>query len=336
MTDERLRVAVIGLGVMGQSHARVLRELSGAELVAVCDESERTGAELARLYGVPFEASHGAVLERVRPDAVVVATPTASHRRIALDALAAGVHVLVEKPISETLEQAEEMIDAAVRAGRCLAVGHVERYNPAVRELVRRVRAGELGRVHEVHARRLGPFPARVRDVGVVVDLATHDLDVMRVILASDPVRVYAEAKREIHTSREDMVSALLRFADDTMGLLEVNWLTPTKIRELYVTGDRGLFRVDYLTQDLFFYENASADLEEWTALSVLRGVSEGRMTRFAVRKVEPLRAELEAFIAGTRGGNDIVSGRDGWAALRVALAVVVSARDHRSVELGW
>ena len=130
-------------------------------------------------------------------------------------------------------------------------------------------------------------------------------------------------------------MSGLVRFADDTMGLLEINWLTPTKIRELYVTGERGMFRVDYLTKDIYFFENAEAGLE-WSPLSVMRGVSEGPMTRFAIHKVEPLRAELQAFVAAIRNGNrgETVSAADGCAALRLALALITAGEEHRPVDL--
>jgi UDP-N-acetylglucosamine 3-dehydrogenase len=243
--------------------------------------------------------------------------------------------VLVEKPIAATVAEAQALIDVAREVDRLLAVGHIERYNPAVIELKRRLDAGQLGRVFQMHARRLGPFPARVRDVGVVVDLATHDLDIMRWLCGRDAVRVYAETRREIHTDNEDMLTGLVRFADGSQGVLEINWLTPTKVRELTVTGERGMFRADYLTQDLYFYENADCSLEGWTAMDVLRGVSEGAMTRYALQRKEPLRAELEAFLAAiTEEDDQIVKGVDGLRSLDLALALTRAADHGRLIEL--
>ena len=150
----------------------------------------------------------------------------------------------------------------------------------------------------QIDAHRQGPFPARIKDVGVVIDLAVHDLDVMRYVSGAEVVRVYAETERRIHSTREDLLTGLVRLSDGTIGTLTINWLTPTKIRELYVTGECGMFRVDYLTQDLYFFENATANGGDWETLRALRGVSEGRMIRHVVAKKEPLRAEQEAFLA--------------------------------------
>jgi predicted dehydrogenase len=174
-----------------------------------------------------------------------------------------------------------------------------------VRELKRRLRAGELGRVFQVHARRVGPFPERVRDVGVVLDLAPHDIDVMRYLLESAVTRVHAETEQRINTDREDMLIGTLRFANGAVGVLDVNWLTPAKIRELSVLGERGMFVVDYLARELTFYENEAAGTVEaagWAARH-LKGVSEGPVHRLHVDKQEPLRVELEAFVRAVRDG---------------------------------
>lgn len=326
-------VAVVGAGAMGANHARVLHAMPGVRLVGVVEPNEVPRREVTRLHGgTPFESLAGLFAAEV-PTAAVVAVPTQEHFATARALIERGVHVLIEKPIAATEEEGLGLTRLAAERGVVLAVGHVERFNPAVIALQQRLAKGELGRVFQVRAARIGPFPARIRDVGVALDLATHDIDVMRWLLASDVVRVYAEAKREIHTSNEDLVSALLRFADDAVGTLEVNWLTPTKCRELTVTGERGMFRVDYLTQDLFFFENAAAPIHAWPEMSVLRGVSEGTMTRFQVPKKEPLRAELEGFVAAVQGDRTrIVPGEDGVKALRIARALTESSRTRQTV----
>jgi predicted dehydrogenase len=157
----------------------------------------------------------------------------------------------------------------------------------------------------------------------------------MRYITGTDPVRVYCETERRIHTEYEDLLLGLLRFPDGVTGALEINWLTPTKVREVLVLGERGMFRVDDLTQDLYFYENADVGHTIWPALQTLKGVSEGCMTRFAFQRIEPLRAELEAFTNAIQNDQPSpVSGEDGLAALKLALALVESGRSHRVVEV--
>ena len=320
---------------MGRNHARVYTEMPNVQLVAVADQDGPAVTQLSERLGCRGYESHRELLEREKPDAVTVAVPTHAHANVAGDALQAGCHVLVEKPIAATLDEADQLIRAAADAGRVLMVGHIERFNPAVMDLKKRIADGQLGRVFQCHARRLGPFPPRIRDVGVVVDLATHDLDVMRYLTGSDAIRVYAETKREVHTSNEDLVSGLVRFANGVVGVLESNWLTPTKIRELAVTGERGMFRADYLTQDLYFFENAELNQAGWEQLSMLRGVSEGAMVKYALQRREPLRNELEAFLAATGGNTSaVVSGEDGKEALRMALALIESGHRGEAVQL--
>lgn len=233
------------------------------------------------------------------------------------------------------MTEGQEIIAAADHAGVKLMVGHIERFNPAVILLKQYLVQKELGRVFQIDARRQGPFPARVRDVGVVIDLAVHDLDVMRYITDAEIVRVFAETEHRIHSRYEDLLMGTVRLNDSTVGTLTVNWLTPAKIRELYVTGEGGMFRVDYLTQDLYFYENATAHGDDWETLRVLRGVSEGRMIRYVVEKREPLRAEQEAFIQAIQKDTPVpVSGQDGLKALELAQAIVQSGLEHRVISL--
>ncbi len=190
---------------MGRNHARVYNEMPDVELAAAVDLNQALASEAARLYGAQAYADYRAMLGEVRPAVVSVAVPTQYHCRVTLDALEAGCHVLVEKPIAATLSEARDMIERANELSRTFAVGHVERYNPAIIELKRRLADGELGRVFQIHAQRLGPFPARVRDMGVVVDLATHDLDIMRYLMGKRVRRLYAETEQEIHTAHEDL-----------------------------------------------------------------------------------------------------------------------------------
>ena len=332
MSGERIRVALVGAGQMGRHHARVVAESAAADLVAIVDPHE-SAEPVAALRHAPLLDSLDELLAEQRPELAIVATPTQDHADAASRLLEAGVHVLVEKPISGTVDEAEHLIELAAERKLILAVGHVERFNPAVRALRDKLRTGDLGRVFQVHARRLSPFPARIGDTGVAFDLATHDLDLM-CELAGTPVRLSAEADRKAHRSHEDLLAAILRFDSGVIGLLEVNWLTPTKVRQLTVTGERGTFVVDYLNQHLTLYEN-SHESESWSALDIFDGVTEGNVVRFAIPRVEPLRAQLEAVIAAIRGeGVEYVDGQAGLRALRLALAVIEAGASGAAVEL--
>lgn len=329
MNDARLRAGVVGLGMMGRNHVRVWDEaIPGVELVAVADPdagavASATAGRRARGYEDPR-----AMLEAESLDLVSIVAPTSFHLPVTLDALRAGANVLVEKPIAATRDEAVAMMEAADAAGRMLTVGHIERFNPAIRELRRRLAEGELGRVFQVHATRLGPFPARIRDVGVVVDLAPHDIDVMRYLVDSEPIRLFAETERRIHTEHEDLFVGTIKFANGVVGVLDINWLTPTKRRTLTVTGERGMYVADYIAQDLVFYANQDAP-DTWVnpgAGRSVTSVAEGEMTRRSIRREEPLVAELRDFAESVRdGGPPPVRPRDAMIALLLARKMVES-----------
>lgn len=330
-----MNVAVIGAGAMGRNHARVYADMGEVCLVGIADVGAGTAAAAAKRHGGRPYTDYVRMLDELHPDAVSIAVPTTDHLEVALETIRRGIHVLIEKPIAYSLDQGQQIIMAAEQAGVRLMVGHIERFNPAVIGLKERLAAGELGRVFQIDARRQGPFPARVKDVGVVIDLAVHDLDVMRYVSDAEVLRIFAETERRIHSTSEDLLSGLVRLTGGIVGTLAINWLTPTKIRSLQVTGERGMYHVDYLTQDLYFYENATPHAGEWESLKVLRGVSEGRMIRFALAKQEPLRAELEAFLSAVTNETPVaVTGADALKALTLAHAVVQSGAEHRVIEL--
>lgn len=314
----RLRAAVVGLGMMGRNHVRVWDEaVDEVELVAVADPDPAAVERATHGRAIRGYADARAMFAEEALDLVSVVAPTSLHLPIALAAFQAGVHALVEKPIAATRQEAEQMMAAAQEAGVMLTVGHIERFNPAIVELRRRLAAGELGRVFQVHATRLGPFPARIRDVGVVVDLAPHDLDVMRFLLDADPVRLYAETEQRIHTDHEDLFVGVMKFANGAVGVLDINWLTPTKRRTLSVTGQRGMYVADYLSQDLVFYANP-ADAS----------VDEGEVVRRHVERREPLAVELEAFAAAVRlGAPAPVDPREAMVALLLARTMAEAAQ---------
>jgi len=330
-----LGVAVIGCGQMGARHVETWEKLSEGRLVAVADpDRDRAGAAIGR-RPVGWDADWRATLERADVDAVCVAVPSEHHCEVALAALDAGKHVLVEKPIATSMPDALRMAAAARTAGRKLMVGHVERFNPAVGKVAELLRDGRIGQVYRAQAVRVGPLPLRIRDSGVAIDLATHDLDIMQHLLQRDITRVYAEGSRFAHATQEDMLSCLLRFGHDgPFGLMDVNWLTPEKRRELNLIGEGGLLRACYITQDVYFVESAST-LTAWHELALARGDAEGSAIRFALKKVEPLRAELAAFAACVvEDTPEPVSAADGARALAAGLAVKESAATERPIEL--
>ena len=167
--------------------------------------------------------------------------------------------------------------------------------------------------------------------MGVVIDLAVHDLDIIRYVTQAEVVRLFAETENGIHSAHEDLMSGTVRLSNGAIGNLNINWITPTKIREFYAIGQLGMFKVDYLTQDLFFYENANVNGSDWDSIKVLRGVSEGRVIRFFIDKKEPLRSEQEAFLSAIRNNTSVaVTGEDGLRSLELAQAMVISGNEHR------
>jgi len=330
-----MKVAVIGVGSMGKNHARIYSELPGVEFCAVADSQIQVAEKVAAAYNVRAYSDYHRLLEKEKPDAVSIAVPTALHEEAAQAAFEAGAHVLVEKPIASTREGAQHIINTAKTAKKKLMVGHVVRFNPAIQALKQRLQNGECGRIFQLLCRRVGPFPARIRDVGAVIDLAPHDLDIMRFITEQEPLRLFAEIEQRIHTDHEDLVFGLLRFPNSITAALEINWLTPVKVREIFVLGEKGLFKVDDLTQDLYFYENAQASDMLFSDLRTLKGVSEGTMIRFALQRYEPLKAEIQAFVNAVINDTPVpISGEDGLAALSLALYLIESGQQHKVIEV--
>ena len=252
--DREVRVGLIGLGAMGRNHLRVLGGLPGVRLVAVSDlEPVALGAASARTGAQPFSEPL-AMLSEADLDAVVIAAPTRSHLPLTLTAIEREIAVLVEKPLASTTAEADLVVAAASAPGAPpVQVGHIERFNPAILELGRVLEAGWLSSVFAISSRRSGPFPARIRDVGVTLDLATHDADILCAIASERPSRVSAETARRIHADHEDLLFGLMSFPSGTVAMLDVDWLTPAKRRQLTVLGEEGMFELDYLTQRLTF-----------------------------------------------------------------------------------
>lgn len=317
-----LRAGLIGLGMMGRHHARVLKEIDGVDFVAAADAF---GDPHGAATGVPL---CGSVQELIAHgiDMAVVAVPTAFHEEVALELAEAGVHALIEKPIASTVEAGQRIVDAFTRAGLVGAVGHIERFNPALQSLRERIEHGDLGEVYQIATRRQGPFPARIADVGVVKDLGTHDIDLTSWLAQSPYAAVSAHTALRSGREHEDLVSVTGKLSNGVITNHLVNWLSPMKERITVVTGERGAFIADTISADLTWYENGTIQTE-WESVASFRGVIEGNVTRFAIAKKEPLKAEHEAFRDAVLGKSyNIVTLEEGLATLRVAEAVLESA----------
>ncbi len=327
-----IKIGVVGAGSMGTNHLRVLRTLPEDQinLVGIAEIYAPALLQAVKRFHVEGYSDYRSMIERTHPDLVALVVPTQLHYEVAAFALEHGCHVLIEKPITANEREAWRLIELARATHRKIAVGHIERFNPAIIELKRRLAMNELGRIFHLYARRLGPFPPRIRDVGVILDLATHDIDVMRYLVDGEVEHVYAETRHRVHRKYEDLLLGVLRFTNEAIGVLDTNWLTPTKVRELSITGERGMFLVNYLTQDLSFYANDYPPAD-WDALRSFVGVSEGTKIRLKVQKAEPLLLEYQDICAAIQ--NDTlpsVTGEDGLAALQVAVRLSGSAQARK------
>ncbi len=326
-----LRAGVIGLGVMGRNHARVLSSLTGVELVGIVEP------HIASLSGEPHAPIFTSIDELLdtRIDYCFVAVPTDQHLEVGLQLAAAGVHALIEKPLAVDAVEAELLATAFDQANLIGAVGHIERYNPSLQQARARLANGDLGDLYQVVTRRQGPFPSRIADVGVVKDLATHDIDLTAWITQRSYESVAAKTAHRTGRIHEDLVTVVGELQGGLVASHTVNWLSPFKERRTVISGEKGAFVADTLTADLTFYANGVI-ASTWDDVAVFRGVSEGDVVRYAIPKIEPLRAEHEAFRDAILGQEaDIVTMQQGMATVEVADAVLASARTGETVRIG-
>jgi UDP-N-acetylglucosamine 3-dehydrogenase len=317
---------------MGRNHLRNLVARDDIALVALADPvAEALNEALASAGpGVRGFAHPSEMLSEEQLDAVIVAVPTTKHFQVAMAAISKGIAVLVEKPIAATVVDGQQLVRAAQEHGVLLQAGHIERFNPAILALAERLHRGDLSRIYSIKTVRGGPLPDRIRDVGVAIDLATHDIDIMCHLLGERPIRVSAERSQQVHTAHEDLLYGLLSFPSGIIGLLDVNWLTPEKQRRVVVLGEEGMFQVDYLTQSLTF-TRGTATLAP-TYLDGYAPTFAGETVTLTVEPAEPLRMELDAFFIAIRsGGSPAVSGGDGLTALRIAKMLLTAADEGKS-----
>jgi len=318
-----LRAGLAGLGMMGgKNHARVLRGLDGVDFVGAADPG---GDHHNALLTEPLFKNLDQLID-AGLDMCVVALPTELHLEAGLQLAASGIHTMLEKPLAMNTDECDQLVDAFTAAGLVGCVGHIERFNPALQALRTRLESGDLGQIFQIATRRQGPFPARIRDVGVIKDLATHDIDLTAWIADSPYELISAQVAHKTGREHEDLVAATGVLRNGAIANHLVNWLSPLKERVTVVTGERGCFVADTLTADLTFCANGDV-ATVWDAISAFRGVTEGDVTRYAIPKPEPLLIEHQAFRDGVLGvSQDYVPIRDGRMSVQVADACLVSA----------
>lgn len=326
-----VKIAVLGLGYMGQSHARIFSSLGEVNLVAVCDKDTKIADKLSRQYKIKAYNNFGRLLESESLDAVSICLPTTLHFKAAQSAAKKGIAIFIEKPICENSLQAKKLIAITEAKKIPVMVGHVERFNPVINEIKQRIKSGELGKVLKIHTQRFSPPPTRAQDVSAVIDLATHDIDIIRYLIEQEPIRIYSETDSRAH-KREDLMSATIRFKDGTIGLVEVSWLHPSKIRNLTVLGENGMYAADYITQELFFYrqnENLFKNNIFPPTMSTRADV-----VKIAFEAKEPLQIELSAFINSLISRSPMpVNAHDGLIAIEMAQKMIKSGSTNKVVK---
>jgi len=325
----KINVGVVGAGSMGQNHARVYSEV--ANLVGIADIDERAGRAVAKRLNTSYYSDYRELLSK-DVEAVSIATPTKSHYAMAKEFMGAGKHVMVEKPMCSGLEESRELIDLARSAGVVLAVGMIERFNPVVEFAKKAIETGEYGDVITTAARRVSSFPARIKDVGVIMDLGIHDIDIMRYLLGSEAKSVFCLGGMQRH-EYEDFANILLSFENEVSGFIEVNWLTPMKVRKLALTCTKNFAELDYAAQTI---EISSATLTGFDPFNLYQTHFEFDVRQVSLKKQEPLKRELEDFLGAiAEKRRPLVTGEEATRSLEVALAAVESQKSGKRMDLG-
>lgn len=302
------RVGVIGVGHLGQHHARVYTELLGTQLVGVVDQNEARAAAIGENLGVPFFTDMDEFIRKARPDAVSVVVPTSLHFEIAKKALLNGINVLIEKPVTTTVQEAEELLRVAAEEDLVLQVGHIERFNSAVQYTSKVVKEPLF-----LQSRRLGPFSPRISDVGVVLDLMIHDIDIILSLVHSEIENLSATG-RCIRTDHEDIASAQITFKNGVMAHILVSRVSERRLRQLEIMEPERYLAINYETQDVSI--NRCVRHENGSLVEVIEHP--------VFPKSEPLKLELQHFVTCVREGKQPLVGiMDGKRALEVAISVL-------------
>lgn len=319
--DKVVRAGVIGVGHMGQYHVGAYSEITGVDLVGLTDIDADRASSIAGKYRTKFYPDHKKLLEDI--DVVSIAVPTPNHFEIAKVCLEAGIHCLVEKPICDNLESAEELFKIAEKNGATLHVGHVERFNGAVQQLSKVVKNPIM-----IESRRLSPFDPRVKDVGVVLDMMIHDIDIILNIVNS-PVVSMNVIGSSVFSDKEDVVNVQLVFESGCLANIIASRATQEKIRTLAVTQAEEYIVLDYTNQDILVHRRASSQSE--ITRKELRYTQESFIERIFVHRENPLKLQLEHLIGvGTNGHKRNTSVENELKSLKVALQVLEKLRSSK------
>ena len=325
-----LNVGVIGVGMMGQNHARVYSEI--ANLIGIADKNETSLRTVLKRFDVEGYPDFQDLLEHEDLDAVSVSTPTSMHFEVANAAIDAKKHVLIEKPMCGDLEQAKKLVANAKKQGVVLAAGYIERHNPVVGFTKSLIEKKQFGDVISVSSRRVSSFPSRIKDVGVIMDLGIHDIDVIRHLLGSDVISVYALAGKSNETDFEDHANILLEFENGIFAFIEVNWLTPMKVRKVALTCSKNFVEMEYINQSL---QVSSSSIKKIDYGNLYRIPQEYEERKIELERREPLKNELSDFLGAIEHERvPLVSGEEGVKTLEIAHAAMLSAEKGNKIAI--
>ncbi|MDP2669414.1 MAG: Gfo/Idh/MocA family oxidoreductase [bacterium] len=320
----KLNVAVIGAGNMGRHHARIYSELPNINLAAICDIDVDNGEKLAKKHGCRFYRDYKQMLVKEKIDAVSIAVPTFLHHEVAFNVLDKGINVLLEKPIATSLSEGEDIIKKAKEKSVLLMVGHIERFNPAVRRLARLIHDNKLGDIVSINMRRVGGLPPQKNNANVIMDLAIHDIDIANFFMRDFPVEVSGYKSKITIDEQEDNAFVLLKYPKAS-AFIEVNWITPIKIRTLDITGTKGFARLDYVAQKITLYENVlSAGNTQYKDFNdFISKFYSPTVLQVDVERAEPLKCELEEFIGAIAEKREpVFTAHDAYKSLEIALKI--------------
>jgi UDP-N-acetylglucosamine 3-dehydrogenase len=311
-----MKVGVVGLGVMGRNHARVLTNMPSVDQIVLFDP---LGEKLGEIHGVKVKENLEHFLDQ-QMDYCVVSSPTATHLEIGLKLAARKVPTLIEKPLASSPEEGVELVRAFTDAGVIAGVGHVERFNPAILSMKEKLGNGDIGEIYQISTRRVGPYSGRIRDVGVVKDLASHDIDLAGWLSGSTYESLHSRTLSPMGNKHEDLLMAIATLESGVLVSHLVNWLSPTKERVTSILGERGMLVADTLNVDLFLFEKGSQPTS-WDGLSIFKGSTEGSTHKYELHKNEPLVNEHLAFQDALFSGSSkgLASLGDGLRVLHVA-----------------
>ena len=317
-------MAIIGAGNMGKHHARIYSELPNVTLVAICDADIKRAESMAKQYDCRAYTDYNLMCSEQDIEAVSITAPTYLHHKIALDILDKNIHILLEKPIATTVADAREIIKKAEEKKAVLLVGHIERFNPAVVRIAHLVESGRMGDIISLNIKRVGGLPPQAKNVDVVMDLAIHDIDVANYLIKESPTEVLGYKSKNITSEQADSALILLKYPK-SFAFVEVNWVTPVKIRTLDVTGTKAFARLDYVNQTIILYENSypngTGQYENFNEY-IAKFYSADAIS-IGINKAEPLKCELEEFISAIQENRKPrFSPSDACNALEIALKI--------------